>query len=1076
MKTLTKIKLINWHIFHDETISIKNNVLITGENGSGKSTFIDAIHYLLSGGTAHFNAAANTNSKRTLETYMRGKIGVEGQEFLRNSASVISHIALEFIDSEDQKPFVLGATFEIRDNSSKTNKTFYHIIDSYLLDDYYYRYEANKKQVVNFKTMNISIESSSKRINKIEGNSKEIRNAISQILRLENKKYFELLPKAMAFKPIDDVSQFVYDFLLPEENLNIEHIKTDIQSYRDVEKEVQKDEEKIDFLNEIKNLKENVDKLEIDKLYFKLLGLYTQLMNLSASIKKSEKSVQTLSSENSELDNISNQNDIERDSLKDQIATLKNSDSYVRMREIEAEITVLKTEIEKTKSDVNKTNEIILNEQTIINHFDMNINLRKVIQDHDFSMFKSNLADYNEKRILVEESLTNNLFINKNLIDQSEEEMKELKKEIEVIEKGLRKYPDSVEKLIFLIKEEAKNKLMQDIDVQPLCELVEVNDESWRNALEGYLNTRRFDVFVDRKYYDFALNIYEKYKKEYRIHAVGLVNSDKLGDYVVDEQSLAKKLNIHDPMASKYVSMLLGQIICVDSVDDLKKYESSITRTVMVYRNKASRQTKSEVWENPFLGIKSRELRRDDLKKKIISLEDKINHYKKLQGTVESNQRKIKSTKVLLLENSQNIWRLLEQRNSALSQKEEEKKSLTNEDIFTIETIIAGHEAMIKKIDDQKQQNARKKDLNSQQIGSLEEIIKRNRFALDEVQGEINQHHLNPIFNKYDFEDFSQKNSSLDHKDIIRKIGETETKQHKLENRVVSLQTNYCGKFNFDATPQYESLPLFIDELDRIKNRELIQYKEKAAKALENCNKSFQEDFISRIRSKIRSEKANINRLNKVLESKPFGFDNEIYQFVVSKSKEKEFADYYAIFDSEEEFNLTSLFSEQLSNKNYQLLIDLLNRLTKEGTTAKQEEELQKYTDYRRFMSYDIKITNNNNDVTYFSKTNKEKSGGETQTPFYVIIAASFEQLIKASSLNKSSACIVILDEAFNNMDESRIEAMMGYYSQLKIQLFIVVPPLRASTIRPYVDTTIGLAKNRNRVIVVTQQRIDDVI
>ena len=51
---------------------------------------------------------------------------------------------------------------------------------------------------------------------------------------------------------------------------------------------------------------------------------------------------------------------------------------------------------------------------------------------------------------------------------------------------------------------------------------------------------------------------------------------------------------------------------------------------------------------------------------------------------------------------------------------------------------------------------------------------------------------------------------------------------------------------------------------------------------------------------------------------------------------------------------------------------------------------LMEYTDYRNYLDYDIKIKYASGDFAYFSKVNKEKSGGETQTPFYVIMAASF--------------------------------------------------------------------------------------
>ena len=39
MKKLTKIRLINWHYLANETINVKNNVLLTGPNASGNQLF-----------------------------------------------------------------------------------------------------------------------------------------------------------------------------------------------------------------------------------------------------------------------------------------------------------------------------------------------------------------------------------------------------------------------------------------------------------------------------------------------------------------------------------------------------------------------------------------------------------------------------------------------------------------------------------------------------------------------------------------------------------------------------------------------------------------------------------------------------------------------------------------------------------------------------------------------------------------------------------------------------------------------------------------------------------------------------
>ena len=80
MKTLTKVKLINWHTFVNETFEVYHNTLMTGENSTGKSTILDALQYVLTVGKCKFNKAASDIGNRTLESYIRCKTGKEGQE------------------------------------------------------------------------------------------------------------------------------------------------------------------------------------------------------------------------------------------------------------------------------------------------------------------------------------------------------------------------------------------------------------------------------------------------------------------------------------------------------------------------------------------------------------------------------------------------------------------------------------------------------------------------------------------------------------------------------------------------------------------------------------------------------------------------------------------------------------------------------------------------------------------------------------------------------------------------------------------------------------------------------------
>ena len=73
MKKLKKILLINWLYFSKEIIEVGDVNFLTGKNGAGKSTVIDALQIVLLGETnaRNFNQAANEKSQRTLDGYLR---------------------------------------------------------------------------------------------------------------------------------------------------------------------------------------------------------------------------------------------------------------------------------------------------------------------------------------------------------------------------------------------------------------------------------------------------------------------------------------------------------------------------------------------------------------------------------------------------------------------------------------------------------------------------------------------------------------------------------------------------------------------------------------------------------------------------------------------------------------------------------------------------------------------------------------------------------------------------------------------------------------------------------------------
>ena len=125
---------------------------------------------------------------------------------------------------------------------------------------------------------------------------------------------------------------------------------------------------------------------------------------------------------------------------------------------------------------------------------------------------------------------------------------------------------------------------------------------------------------------------------------------------------------------------------------------------------------------------------------------------------------------------------------------------------------------------------------------------------------------------------------------------------------------------------------------------------------------------------------------------------------------------------------------------------------------------LSEYTDYRRYLDYDIIVENRNGQSQRFSKIYGEKSGGETQTPYYVAIAASFAQLYKM----EDTVRIIMFDEAFDKMDDNRIASMMDFLNRQQFQLILATPPSKLEVIGEKMDTILMAMREGSTSIIET--------
>ena len=80
--------------------------------------------------------------------------------------------------------------------------------------------------------------------------------------RIEDK-FFQLIPKALAFKPIDDIKDFVYSYVLDEKEVNIDVLRENVRTYQDMERTLDNVKKRMKKLKKIQELYKTAFKRKI---------------------------------------------------------------------------------------------------------------------------------------------------------------------------------------------------------------------------------------------------------------------------------------------------------------------------------------------------------------------------------------------------------------------------------------------------------------------------------------------------------------------------------------------------------------------------------------------------------------------------------------------------------------------------------------------------------------------------------------------------------------------------------------------------------------------------------------------
>lgn len=889
-----------------------------------------------------------------------------------------------------------------------------------------------------------------------------------------DNKFFDIIPKSLAFKPMDNVKDFINKFVLSEAKIDVATLKENIETLSELEVLLVRSEKQLESLANILERKDNIDNKDRDIKINEILVALAEREAHKLKIESTEKEIRmkqmSLESNNENI----KQQEKKISNLNNQIIELNiainSNESNKMVEEIKRKINNLNQEQDIYRSEEEKLKQQVSNIQKYTQallKLSYKLLTREEIEKLLLPLDMTEKANIIEK---LEEFQKLNLSKiryedadNRYHVKQLSDEIEQMQERQRSISKQQLVYPDNVVKLKTAIEKEFERRQIHS-KVYYLSELIEVSDSLWQNAVEGYLNNQKFYLVIDKEYYDIALAIYNRNSNS--IHSAGIINTKKLPlNEECNNKTLAYVVTSENRFAKAYVNYILGRVVRCNNIKELENHDIAITPECMLYQGYVVRHLNPKSYQNPYIGQHA---------------------YRQQLVNVKAKLEELSKTRAQLRDTTSLYSNMLEQEKSVnIELVRLYAKAPYNLAITKQELVIARNE--LKEASDDPtwiELNNKLNDKNNDKNNINEEcnIMRSENAKLEEqIKGLIYSKEEDKTF-------FEKKNIWLEQEEdndgLVYKSGYDKYQQNrknKQPNKIaenfapqraqfvnerdallngkdglIPLQYEYNQKFTQDFLVGLERISDYREAYNALKNVEMVKYKEKLMSAKENCEEIFRSDFLSKMREHIENAKTEFKNLNRALNQIYYGDDS--YRFKIGFDKRKE--GLYRMITSENNREGNNLWTSAFEDEYKEEMAELFDKLmTKDDKGQKIVDE---YTDYRSYLDYDIEIQKRDGSIQRFSDIYGEKSGSETQVPYYVAIGASFYQLYRYGNTVR----LMLLDEAFDKMDDERISSMMEFFNGLGLQVILATPPAKIEVIGEKVDTVLAAIRvDQNSIV-----------
>lgn len=1094
-KVFTRMCLNNWGGIDHKVLEFHEYVnLFSGKSGSGKSTVMDAIQVILYGSfsPSFLNKAADdAKNRRSVLSYLRGE--QKDGSANRKDCDFCSVIALEIEDTGTHITTCIGIAFEVRKSDSEIKKFVYFSHSGKMPESEYLTEQgvcySNQeiKKLVSARTKSDDNRGKGE-VNRIYVSKEAYLGTLYDVILgyIDQNRFITMEKSAIALKMTNGTGQFIRDYMFPKNTSNtIATISEQLDSYRQIKEKIEDLRKRIELLSEIQAAGKELVRLQTDIVRAEAMIRCIGIEDLRARIQAAEDDKRNLAEKQEQCKKKVQELSASREEAQQKLiqvsADLKASDLGGKQQQYEE-----LDERSRMLADNTRQWQKILQGMKNWEEDD-------VITDYISNPVLNMIAELNQGR--VTEELCQNLHLKiesakQNIEDEVEDyrdqrreigkQLKEKKRLVDDMKHDRKPYDENLRSARSALSQQLSDRYGQTVKVQIFADLFDVQEEEWKNAIEGRMGRLKHSLITEPQYAHEAAVLFRNMKQ---YENVDLINSKAIADSKPDcmEGSLYEAVKTQEAYVDVCLKRYLGHIIKCRSVEELEQVRDGVTPDCYSYSNFIFRHLKKKdyttracigrrvskarlaEYEKDVEELSRQEMQLDDLLRRLKEardfecLKDEPSHYVKLSRAGEELAR-VNKKKMELEETIRSL------REGAYKELEEKEQSLQKQ---------------VKMVQEELDQTQGELARLGSRIGELSGENESRRQQLEEkLQGYV----PNEALEQEVWELLKKQSGQAVINRKKAQVADLEEKEQAQAETLRAARNRYifaypAGPFNGAETSNeaYEKL------LEKYLTDFEPAYEEEFEKKCASIYKSLRENVIATIHGDIKAAKRHAYEINRLLRET--NFSDSTYQIKIEPAK-NENGQFFDMLMAEEldSKNLDNAgidgqisFGEDAFYQKYEQKIKLLTdkfmppKDEDEHLRAQKRKEMEQYADYRNYLSFSMfeQVTDEHGNVireNFVDDMAGRDSGGEGQNPKYVALLAGFAMLYMQQSKRDSKIKLVLLDEAFSKMDQERSAVCLKYARKMDLQLIVCVPDERLQSLIRNVDCVYGFRRFKNRI------------